>query len=115
VVSFSHTFFLSGIFHKFVKIAFLKNHINIIISGGVQRVGFRFAAMQEAYKQGVFGFVMNMNDGTVFIEAEGEQKQLDLFLAWCHKGPQGAIVKNVIVNKGAVVNYSEFIIKHRQP
>jgi acylphosphatase len=38
---------------------------------------------------------MNEPDGTVYIEAEGEESALKEFLAWCRKGPITAKVTKV--------------------
>jgi acylphosphatase len=40
---------------------------------------------------------MNDPDGTVYIEAEGEETALKEFLAWCRKGPITAKVTKVKV------------------
>ena len=70
-------------------------HVNITITGNVQKVGFRFAAIDEALELGLVGFVKNYEDNKVQIEAEGEVDQLKLFLRWCHIGPKGALVEKV--------------------
>ncbi len=51
----------------------MKNLI-IKIYGDVQGVNFRFEAKLTADKLGVKGFVRNEADGSVYIEAEGEEK-----------------------------------------
>lgn len=88
-------------------------HLNIIIKGRVQRVGFRFRTMEAAYKYGVSGIVMNQDDNSVYIEAEGEEEALEKFLAWCHRGPLGAKVEQVDPHEGDLKNYSSFEIKSR--
>ena len=65
------------------------------IHGDVQGVGFRDAVYWTARKMHIAGFVMNEPDGTVFIDAEGEEEALREFLAWCEKGPITAKVANV--------------------
>ena len=62
-------------------------HLSIKIWGRVQGVGFRYAAQQEAQKLGVTCFARNEQDGSVFIEVEGDKEKLEKFLAWCGKGP----------------------------
>jgi len=57
----------------------MMKHYNIWISGKVQRVGFRFTAMQTAYRYGIVGFIQNMKDGSVYIEAEGEEGPMKCF------------------------------------
>lgn len=84
-------------------------HYSLTISGRVQQVGFRFFAMQMAYKNHINGFVRNQKGG-VFIEAEGEEEELKRFMEWCHRGPESARVDNVVIKEGDVRNYSSFDI-----
>jgi len=72
----------------------IKN-LKIKISGDVQGVGFRDAAYWVARKLPVAGFIMNEPEGTIYIEAEGEEETLKEFLAWCRKGPITAKVNKV--------------------
>lgn len=83
-------------------------HYNITISGKVQGVWFRKSAQKEALKWGINGFVMNGNDGTVYIEAEGEEKALDLFVKWCRQGPEKARVSDLVVKQGELQNFKDF-------
>ncbi|MFC1615488.1 acylphosphatase [Patescibacteria group bacterium] len=75
-------------------------HINIKIYGDVQGVCFRYYAKEKADKFGLFGFVRNEQDGTVYIEAEGEDDGLNKFLKWCEKGPKFAKVEKVELESG---------------
>lgn len=67
----------------------------IKISGQVQAVGFRYNAQKKAHALGIAGTVQNAADGTVLIHGEGEEKNLEQFLQWCHDGPDGARVNKV--------------------
>jgi len=90
-------------------------HYNISITGRVQKIGFRFSAMQAAYRFGIHGFVRNMQDETVYIEAEGEEEQTDQFIKWCRRGPMGAKVENVEVTEGEIKHFKSFeIISSRE-
>ena len=73
----------------------MKKHVNITITGYVQKVGFRFAAIDKAIELELVGLVKNYEDDKVQIEVEGEVDQLKLFLRWCHIGPKGALVEKV--------------------
>lgn len=88
-------------------------HFNLTISGKVQRVGFRFSAMEAAYRFAIFGFVMNLGSNSVYLEVEGLSENLDQFLVWCRRGPMGAKVENVEVHEGPLKNYSKFDIVNR--
>lgn len=49
--------------------------------GDVQGVGFRFTTQRVASRFAVAGYVKNLSDGRVLVEVEGEQVELDGFLA----------------------------------
>lgn len=82
----------------------------IQIHGFVQGVGFRWNASREARIRGITGYVKNMPDGSVYIEAEGYRQQLNDFVEWCRDGP--GYVDSVTADSSAPVNYLEFRIEH---
>jgi acylphosphatase len=86
-------------------------HYDIIITGKVQNVGFRFYAQKSAHELEITGFVKNQKDGSVYIEAEGEEESLKQFVDWCHKGPPWANVETVAANKSPVMNHRGFLVK----
>lgn len=88
-------------------------HLNITLTGKVQRVGFRFTAMEVAHRHNINGIVMNSGSDVVYIEAEGTNEDLDMFLKWCAKGPLGAIVEKVEVAEADLKHYSRFDILSR--
>lgn len=55
-------------------------HATVFFSGHVQGVGFRYAAMQVAKEFDVSGFVRNLSDGRVHIEAEGVHAEVTGFI-----------------------------------
>src|SRR5262249_61308414 len=65
------------------------------IIGGVQGVGFRFSAVDEARRLGVPGWVRNTYEGDVELVAEGEPPRLQRLVTWCQSGPPGARVTRV--------------------
>ncbi|HEX4103954.1 MAG TPA: acylphosphatase [Candidatus Paceibacterota bacterium] len=73
----------------------LLKHLNIKVSGRVQRVGFRYGAKKHAQKLGLVGFARNEADESVYIEAEGDEEALKKFSDWCHRGPWLAKVERV--------------------
>jgi acylphosphatase len=85
-------------------------HINILVRGKVQGVGYRFTCMEVAYRLKICGYIRNQRDGSVFIEAEGEQENLDQFAKWCTKGPIWARVVTCEVADGEVQGYQSFDI-----
>jgi len=87
-------------------------HKNIRISGRVQGVGFRYAARNMASLLGIKGYVRNLSNGDVYIEAEGIRVQMDEFIAWCRQGPPRARIENMDVVEGSLVGYAEFGLKY---
>ncbi len=66
-----------------------------VITGRVQGVGFRYHCSTEATRLGLVGFVRNQLDGTVEVQAQGDEASLDALENWCHNGPAFASVKSV--------------------
>jgi acylphosphatase len=67
----------------------------IVVSGRVQGVGFRYAAVRAAERLELRGWVCNRADGKVEITAEGAPEAVRELIAWCHEGPRGARVTAV--------------------
>lgn len=83
-------------------------HLNIKIYGRVQMVGFRYSTKDEAEKAHVLGFTQNLSDGSVYVEAEGEESNLQKFLQWCQKGPFLAKVDQIQVEEDRLKNFPDF-------
>ena len=86
----------------------VNKHFNIKVEGEVQGVWFRKSSTEEAQRLGIKGFVCNRQDGSVNIEVEGSEEQLNQFVEWCHKGPDKAVVANVQVSEGELDHFDEF-------
>jgi len=69
------------------------SHVEAFFSGRVQGVGFRYAAMQVAKEFEVTGFVQNLPDGRVQLEAEGAPAELEAFVAAVEERMHGHIRK----------------------
>jgi len=87
-------------------------HNNIKVFGLVQGVGFRYSAIHKAKSLGIKGYVKNLYDGSVYIEAEGTQEKINEFLYWCRQGPSHARVSDIEVNDGEIKNYRFFDVKY---
>lgn len=85
-------------------------HVNIRITGRVQFVGFRAGTHRAALEFGIKGVVMNMADGSVYVEAEGDNNALSLFTAWCKTGTPWSKVDEVEIAEGPWVGYEDFRI-----
>ncbi len=84
----------------------------IKVSGKVQGVFFRASTRDKARSLGLNGMVKNMPDGSVYIEASGDEKILKEFVAWCHDGPSQAIVDKVEATEIASEGYTSFEVRH---
>ncbi len=87
-------------------------HKIIQVFGIVQGVGYRYSAKQKAQSLGIKGYVKNMYDGSVFIEAEGTIESLNEFIYWCNHGCSHSRVSEIEVKEGDVKNYKFFDIKY---
>jgi acylphosphatase len=85
-------------------------HVNIVLEGRVQGVGFRETTKYVADQSGIKGWIRNEADGTVYLEAEGEQWELDSFIEWCNDGPDRARVDAIKVTNGELKNFKDFVI-----
>jgi acylphosphatase len=65
------------------------------ISGRVQRVGFRWFALDAASREGVTGWVQNLPDGRVEVLVEGEADAVERFERAVRRGPASARVDAV--------------------
>lgn len=59
---------------------------HFVLMGDVQGVGLRYRADYAAKQYGVSGWVRNLEDGTVELEAEGTAMEIDAFLLEIEKG-----------------------------
>lgn len=85
-------------------------HIDIRITGKVQGVSFRAVTKVVADQMGVRGMIRNEADGSVYVEAEGDDTLLEVFVDWCNEGTDRAKIENVEVTSGALKNYQNFEI-----
>jgi acylphosphatase len=69
--------------------------LHVYVSGRVQGVFFRSSTETVARQLGLTGWVRNLRDGRVEAVFEGERQVLGEMLAWCHEGPEGAVVNEV--------------------
>ena len=71
----------------------------LIFHGRVQGVGFRYFAQSNALKYSITGFVKNEYDGTVSMEAQGQDIDLHNFLQTLSKGNMFIRVDDVSIKK----------------
>lgn len=70
-----------------------------IISGRVQRIGFRAFAYDYAIHEGLAGHVRNLPDGRVEVMAEGDGEAMRRFEMALRQGPPAARVDDVEVEE----------------
>jgi acylphosphatase len=69
------------------------HHETVFFFGHVQGVGFRYAVLQVAREFDVAGFVVNLPDGRVQLEAEGERHEVLAFVVAVEERMHGYIRK----------------------
>jgi acylphosphatase len=77
--------------------------VRAIVTGRVQGVAYRASTVFEARGLGLTGWVRNLPDGAVELEAQGDDAVVDALLAWCADGPPAARVAGVSVEERDVV------------
>ncbi len=74
--------------------------VNMIISGRVQGVFFRASTLEQAQGFNLTGWVKNLADGSVEVQAEGSRQGLEDLREWCQHGPPAAEIENVAARFG---------------
>jgi acylphosphatase len=74
--------------------------LEMVISGLVQGVGFRFFAQRTAHRHDITGYVLNLPRGKVKVHAEGTKSSLRTLMEELKKGPPLSSVENVEVRWG---------------
>lgn len=69
------------------------HHESVYFSGHVQGVGFRYTVLQVAREFEVAGYVANLADGRVQLEAEGRQAEIGAFVTAVEERMHGFIRK----------------------
>jgi acylphosphatase len=86
--------------------------VRVIISGKVQRVGYRFSTLSQARKLGVKGWVRNLSTGEVEAVFTGDRTAIEQMVKWCHRGSVDAVVNNVTVEPFTLEEFKNFEIKY---
>ena len=87
--------------------------LEIVVSGRVQGVSFRYFTVRLAQEYNILGNVRNTLDGNVRIVAVGDIENMELFLRELHKGPRSAFVENIqITELAATSDFKAFRIEY---
>lgn len=71
--------------------------VRAIVTGRVQGVSYRATTAAEARRLRLAGWVRNLPDGSVELEAEGAPAAVEELLRWARRGPRRAVVTDVAV------------------
>ena len=74
-----------------------------VVRGRVQGVSFRAHTQAQARRLGLAGWVRNLPDGSVELEAQGAPADVAALLAFCRRGPALARVDELQAEDRAVV------------
>lgn len=85
--------------------------VRVIVGGRVQGVGFRYFVANGARAHCISGYVQNLSDGRVEIDAEGECENIHHFLESCKKGPDLSKVDTFLVSEIPSYGFKRFKIK----
>jgi acylphosphatase len=69
--------------------------MHVIVSGRVQGIGFRWFVREAALELDLSGCVRNRDDGTVEVEADGDDAGMARFRTRLRDGPPHAYVRSV--------------------
>lgn len=87
--------------------------IQATIKGMVQGVGFRYYTQRAAKRLGVCGWVRNLPDGNVEVEAVGSKETLERFIGELESGPTFARVDEIDLKwLDAEPGHQSFSIRH---
>jgi len=83
------------------------------VYGRVQGVGYRYFVKEKAKDLDIFGYVKNLEDGTVEVLAQGREENLQKLISELKKGPFLARVDKLDIVFRKVINiYPYFQIEH---
>jgi acylphosphatase len=87
------------------------HHETVFFTGRVQGVGFRYATLQVAKEFEVAGFVVNLADGRVRLEAEGRAADVKAFVEAVEERMHGYIRKTERNTDQRPAQFTGFAIK----
>lgn len=87
------------------------HHLTAYFTGRVQGVGFRYQTMQVAKEYEVSGFVKNLPDGRVHLEAEGQPAEVRGFVEAVQERLTGYIRKTEQTEAKRAPQFRGFFIK----
>jgi acylphosphatase len=87
--------------------------VQVFYEGNVQGIGFRYAVKQIARGFDVTGFVRNLRDGRVELQASGEEEEVRSFLDAIAESELRAHIRKTTENSlPSDTSFSGFSIRH---
>jgi acylphosphatase len=88
------------------------DRLHATVIGQVQGVGFRYFVKRHADILALTGYVRNLPDGQLDVVAEGTPEALDQLTRLLSLGPSGAIVYDVVLDRGpGTGEFPDFLIE----
>ena len=87
------------------------HHESVFFSGHVQGVGFRYSVLETAREFEIAGYVTNLADGRVQLEAEGAEPEISRFLGAVEEKMHGYIRKVERNSRKRPAQFSGFAIR----
>jgi acylphosphatase len=84
---------------------------HVVYQGHVQGVGFRFTTLSIARRYAVTGYVCNLPDGRVELVAEGDNRELDQFVADVATAMSGYIRDVKLDRRAATGEFGDFGVR----
>ena len=85
--------------------------VDVLISGRVQKVGYRAFTRKNALLLGIKGYVENMPDGKVHAVLEGDDHQIDKLLELLRQGPVVSQVRDIKVTETEKAGHQGFEVR----
>jgi len=86
------------------------HHETVFFTGRVQGVGFRYTTLQVAREYEVSGYVKNLTDGRVLLEAEGQAEEVQAFITALEQRMHGYVRKTERSSEKRAAQFSGFTI-----
>ncbi len=85
--------------------------VHVLVSGKVQRVGYRASTRKMALQLNLRGWVRNLPDGRVEAVFGGVEPSVHAMVAWCQRGPLKAAVTDVATTRQPIEAFTGFDIR----
>jgi acylphosphatase len=86
------------------------HHETVFFTGRVQGVGFRYTTLQVAREYDVAGYVKNLVDGRVQLEAEGRPEEVEAFITALEQRMHGYVRKTERSSEKRAAQFRGFTI-----